>query len=189
MAGGIAATGTETAYARGDHVHPKELPTISSTDDGKSLVVYNGAWNAVFIEPRGLQNADIQTIYLTIDSSGNISIDNSSELNFTDFTKKKNTILVINDTYVLFAYASRIESFYVPCYQSDVFPLDALGYYGYMGYISIDFFGDNGYSAYLNKWKIEELPSVTSADNGKVLMVVDGAWEKASLLNANGVSF
>lgn len=34
-----------------------------------------------------------------------------------------------------------------------------------------------------------ELPSVTSSDNGKVLMVVDGAWTAVSLSNANGVSF
>lgn len=34
-----------------------------------------------------------------------------------------------------------------------------------------------------------ELPSVTSSDNGKVLMVVDGAWAAASIPSANGVSF
>lgn len=34
-----------------------------------------------------------------------------------------------------------------------------------------------------------QLPTVTSSDNGKVLMVVDGAWAAASLPSANGVSF
>lgn len=33
------------------------------------------------------------------------------------------------------------------------------------------------------------LPSVTSADNGKVLRVVDGAWAAATVPDANGVSF
>jgi len=35
----------------------------------------------------------------------------------------------------------------------------------------------------------KELPSVSSADDGKVLRVVDGAWTAASLPSANGVSF
>ena len=33
------------------------------------------------------------------------------------------------------------------------------------------------------------LPAVSSADNGKVLRVVDGAWAPAALTSANGVSF
>ena len=48
------APGTETSgvskqYARGDHVHPKELPTVTATDNGKFLRVANGAWAAVEI--------------------------------------------------------------------------------------------------------------------------------------------
>lgn len=34
-----------------------------------------------------------------------------------------------------------------------------------------------------------ELPTVTTSDNGKILMVVSGAWAAASLPSANGVSF
>lgn len=34
-----------------------------------------------------------------------------------------------------------------------------------------------------------ELPTVTASDNGKVLMVVDGAWAAASIPSASGVSF
>ncbi len=33
------------------------------------------------------------------------------------------------------------------------------------------------------------LPSVTSSDNGKVLMVVNGVWAAGSIPSANGVSF
>lgn len=33
------------------------------------------------------------------------------------------------------------------------------------------------------------LPTVTSSDNGKVLMVVNGQWTATSLPSANGVSF
>ena len=36
-------------YARGDHVHPKELPTVTATDNGKFLRVVSGAWEAVEI--------------------------------------------------------------------------------------------------------------------------------------------
>ena len=48
------APGTETSgvskqYARGDHVHPKELPTVTATDNGKFLRVVSGAWEAVEI--------------------------------------------------------------------------------------------------------------------------------------------
>ena len=48
------APGTETPgelkeYARGDHVHPKELPTVTTTDNGKFLRVVSGAWEAVEI--------------------------------------------------------------------------------------------------------------------------------------------
>lgn len=36
---------------------------------------------------------------------------------------------------------------------------------------------------------IQELPTVTSSDNGKILQVVDGAWAAASIPSASGVSF
>lgn len=34
-----------------------------------------------------------------------------------------------------------------------------------------------------------KLPPATQADNGKVAMIVDGAWSKATIPAANGVSF
>ena len=36
---------------------------------------------------------------------------------------------------------------------------------------------------------IPNIPSVTPADNGKILRVVDGVWTAAELLSAGGVSF
>ena len=45
----FGAVGTSTAYARGDHNHPKELPTVTTSDNGKFLRVVNGAWAAVEI--------------------------------------------------------------------------------------------------------------------------------------------
>ena len=41
--------GESKLYARGDHVHPKELPTVTATDNGKFLRVVSGAWEAVEI--------------------------------------------------------------------------------------------------------------------------------------------
>ena len=35
----------------------------------------------------------------------------------------------------------------------------------------------------------KELPNVITADNGKFLQVVNGAWAAASIDNASGVSF
>lgn len=43
------SVGTSTAYARGDHSHPKELPNVTTADNGKFLRVVNGAWAAVSI--------------------------------------------------------------------------------------------------------------------------------------------
>ena len=41
------------------------------------------------------------------------------------------------------------------------------------------------------EWKdaAKELPNVTTADNGKFLRVVSGAWAAAEIANANGGSF
>lgn len=36
---------------------------------------------------------------------------------------------------------------------------------------------------------MESLPAVSSADNGKILQVVNGAWAAAMIPSANGVSF
>lgn len=36
------SVGTSTAYARGDHSHPKELPTVSADDNSKILQVVDG---------------------------------------------------------------------------------------------------------------------------------------------------
>ena len=43
------SVGTSTSYARGDHVHPRELPNVTTADNGKFLRVVNGAWEAVEI--------------------------------------------------------------------------------------------------------------------------------------------
>lgn len=40
------SVGTSTAYARGDHSHPKELPTVSADDNSKILQVVDGQWAA-----------------------------------------------------------------------------------------------------------------------------------------------
>lgn len=46
---GTASAGSESAYARGDHVHPRELPNVTTADNGKFLRVVSGAWAAVSI--------------------------------------------------------------------------------------------------------------------------------------------
>lgn len=38
------SVGTSTDYARGDHTHPKELPTVSADDNSKILQVVGGQW-------------------------------------------------------------------------------------------------------------------------------------------------
>lgn len=43
------SVGTSAAYARGDHSHPKELPNVTTADNGKFLRVVSGAWAAVEI--------------------------------------------------------------------------------------------------------------------------------------------
>ena len=46
---GTASAGTSAAYARGDHVHPRELPTVTASDNGKFLRVVSGVWAAAEI--------------------------------------------------------------------------------------------------------------------------------------------
>ena len=46
---GTASAGSESAYARGDHVHPRELPNVTTADNGKFLRVVSGAWAAAKI--------------------------------------------------------------------------------------------------------------------------------------------
>ena len=46
---GTAAAGTSTYYARADHVHPRELPTVTTSDNGKFLRVVSGVWAAAEI--------------------------------------------------------------------------------------------------------------------------------------------
>lgn len=43
------SVGASVAYARGDHSHPKELPNVTTADNGKFLRVVNGAWAAAEI--------------------------------------------------------------------------------------------------------------------------------------------
>lgn len=45
----IGVVGTSTVYARGDYIHQKELPNVTTTDNGKFLRVVNGAWAAAEI--------------------------------------------------------------------------------------------------------------------------------------------
>lgn len=46
---GIAAVGTAFEYARADHVHPRELPSVKSSDNGKFLRVVDSAWVAASV--------------------------------------------------------------------------------------------------------------------------------------------
>lgn len=46
---GTATPGESRLYARQDHVHPKELPDVTATENGKFLRVVSGAWAAVEI--------------------------------------------------------------------------------------------------------------------------------------------
>lgn len=58
---GTASAGSESAYARGDHVHPEpesteadlveivELPPVSSEDEGKFMRVVDGVWSAATV--------------------------------------------------------------------------------------------------------------------------------------------
>lgn len=46
---GVGAVGTSVKYAREDHVHPTELPSVSGSDNGKVLMVVSGAWAAATI--------------------------------------------------------------------------------------------------------------------------------------------
>ena len=54
-----------------------------------------------------------------------------------------------------------------------------------VGNTTTSYYGDRAYTVEIPKG----VPSVTTADNGKILRVVNGAWAAAELLSAGGVSF
>lgn len=49
LANGTANAGVSKKFSRADHVHPKELPNVTDSDNGKFLRVVSGAWAAVEI--------------------------------------------------------------------------------------------------------------------------------------------
>ena len=49
LADGTASAGVSKKFSRADHVHPKELPNVTASDNGKFLRVVNGAWAAAEI--------------------------------------------------------------------------------------------------------------------------------------------
>ena len=49
LADGTASAGVSKKFSRGDHSHPKELPNVTTADNGKFLRVVNGAWAAAEI--------------------------------------------------------------------------------------------------------------------------------------------
>ena len=48
-ADGTANAGVSKKFSRADHVHPKELPNVTDSDNGKFLRVVSGAWAAAEI--------------------------------------------------------------------------------------------------------------------------------------------
>lgn len=68
-------------------------------------------------------------------------------------------------------------------------PWNFIGYNGVSGSNQIFGTGDLGSYEFKQHILFENLPEVTTADNGKFMRVVNGAWAAVEIANANGGSF
>lgn len=220
---GTASAGSESAYARGDHVHPHDSAKIddpTTKSDGQALV-YNATtkeWEAKTLEAGG---ASVFLVTLTTPDydggyydSSDITADKSfaeiyAAYQNDDIIRAKwgswilDLVSITNDT-ATFAVCrgdadteTEVNSVTAVC-TGDITSSWVIG--SYMNTIPVASnilpkapgtaaAGNSIAYARANHVHPRELPNVTTADNGKFLRVVSGAWAAVEIANANGGSF
>lgn len=214
---GTAAYGTSSWASRDDHVHPSELPDVSADDDGKLLGVTGGAWGKVdkpsggsseFVINATLAGSDTCTLdktYAQIREA--VQAGNNPVVHFADPGTSGIVVMPLTlgfDGGFVFRVTFSIDD----NYQSVIgqYTISALQdgrvIFGSTVGLSLDSDGNlpqltmaKGPSQPMQiatKKYVDDhagVPSVTAADNGKFLRVVNGAWAAAEISSANGVSF
>lgn len=194
---GVAAAGSSLNYAREDHVHPRDSTIPSNISDlnndvgyitGMTILSYGISTWQDFITAYNAK----KVVYCRASSNSNPATGSQTRLAFMAYVS--NAASPIN---VEFQYYRSVNS-HSASQQGDqvyIYKLTSAGVWSVTvreSYTKI-VTGTGLTSTYANSAitlnVTPELPAVASADNGKVLRVVNGAWAAAELSSATGVSF
>lgn len=206
---GTAAYGTSEYASRDDHVHPSELPAVSADDDGKLLGVTGGAWGKVD-KPSG--GASDFVINGTLNDDALTSDKTYAQIQEAVQAGKRVTLKVeVYGIDFVLPLIGENSSGYLFTTAATVFPTVTIQFTAVVGASEtiwhteqVASYDSNGNLVQIFMDRDPEqpmeiatkqyvdasgVPSVTAADNGKFLRVVNGAWAAATINDANGVSF
>lgn len=154
------SAGTSEKYARGDHRHPRELPAGGQAGQFLSKTKDGEQW----------ENVPSPDISSKLDKTGN-----GSDVTVTFASASSRSNIATGEK--LSTLLSKIAKWFAD-----------LGSLAFKSTVDkSDLAGDVQTS--LDKADSAINVSVTTADNGKFLRVVNGVWAAATVDNANGVSF
>ena len=179
-ANGTASVGTSLKYAREDHVHPaQEIPVQSVNNKTGAVSLTANDVGAVS------KTGDTMTGNLTV---GSASLQTNGYVTGTWLKTTANTALswaaskiaVINDGWVYSRTTAQIKS------DIGLGNVDNVKQYSASNPPPYPVKSVNGKTGAVT---VREVPAVTTADNGKFLRVVSGAWAAVEIANANGGSF
>ena len=174
-----------------------ELPAVTSSDNGKSLVVNNGEWivgnaslsstelvprdDIIIIQDKYISSTDgSEIIYSTWDATDFIEIEGEYLIYYLNSSSGDvyNAFYDSNKTFISnFASQGGETKVHIPTnakYARMSFPHSLTS--------SLIVYEEVTTS-------VSSLPTVTSSDNGKILRVVSGTWSAVNLPSASGVSF
>ena len=168
---GTAAVGTATTYARADHVHPTDTSLVpkSSTSNGQTTQITNDGSSVHLVSEKNSNYADAQ-----IGRNGNASVSLYAS------TTGSHTELIVNPTGVSIDNLVTPTTSTMPTTKQYVDDGLAAKQATLVSGTNIKTVNGN---SLLGSGNIStaELPTVTTSDNGKILMVVSGAWAAAEL--------
>ena len=175
---GAASAGSSWEYARGDHRHPKELPTVTSTDNGKVLGVVNGAWSVKADEGSGSDPFEIP-----ITQSGSTWTTTATAEDI--LANVDNCVLAqVGTGSVMYPSAYFVQGSNAQIVFSGT---DSIN--GFIQNVTFTVTVNNG-TVTLGYYRAEdELPTVSASDNGKVLGVANGTWNVVPPANALVIDF
>lgn len=200
---GTASAGSESAYARGDHVHPKQSVTKSDVGLGKvdNVKQYSASNPPPYpvTSVNGATGKVKSTFYVTVTQGDNDSV--------TADKTAAEVYAAYEAGYAVYAvtvFPTVNVMFELPLVSAMSVGDKILLGFAALGSISREsapMYPTVAYAGSSGKWLAwlgtlarasdipEGVPSVTTADNGKFLRVVNGAWAAAAIDNANGGSF
>ena len=219
---GTASAGSESAYARGDHVHPKQA--VTKSDVGLGNVDNVKQYSATNPPPypvtsvNGATGEVKSTFYVTVTQGGgdNATADKTAEevyaahaagyavyaiakfpaLSPLPFMLPLVSAMSIGGNIGLgFSTLGSTSPTEVPQYPTVLYTgMEWKAWIGMLMRDPLNIQIGSTVTSYDGSYTVnveipEGVPSVTTADNGKFLRVVNGAWAAVEIANANGGSF